>query len=64
MKYDWILPKSKEDALHYVFVFSVLALVWVPIMTFFQNNLMATLLIVFLIFYVTDKVAHRGLKLR
>lgn len=60
----WYEPKNRKDIAHYVFVFSILALSWVQVMTFFGNQLFPTLLIVFVIFYIADKFAHHALEIK
>jgi len=46
------------ELLHYIIVFAVIAVTWLPLMNYF-NNLTYTLLASLLIFFVTDQLAHR-----
>lgn len=47
------------DILHYAAVFAVLLIAWVPVMDFFKQELFQTSITVFIIFIISDKLAHK-----
>lgn len=46
------------EILHYAVVYAILAITWVPLMNFFQSNLVYTSLSSFLLFVFVDQLAH------
>lgn len=60
--FKWLLPKSKADALHYVAAFLVIFYLWTPIVTPWAGQLFPELIAAFLLFYITNKLAHKVFK--
>lgn len=54
---DW----SFEDWVHYIVVFGVLLLAWVPVMNFFGGSVLPTAITTFLLFVGVDKIMHEVL---
>jgi hypothetical protein len=47
------------ELLHYVVVYGVLLLSWVPVMDYFKQELIPTALTVGVIFILADQLAHK-----
>jgi predicted permease len=58
-KMDKQLKKAMLEFVHYVVVFVALLLAWVPVMEFFKDDVTQTAIATFVIFIVTDKLAHK-----
>jgi hypothetical protein len=48
-----------KDLLHYGVVYGSLLLTWVPLMTYFKNDVTYTAVGGLIVFVVADKIAHR-----
>jgi hypothetical protein len=53
----------KNEILHYIVVYGVLLLVWLPLMNYFAQDITKTALGGFVVFILTDKTAHWIFKL-
>lgn len=47
-----------SSLIHYLIVFLVLWLSWIPIMNYFSNNLLLTSITAFLVFVISDQLVH------
>jgi hypothetical protein len=52
---DW----SMNDILHYIVVYGVILLAWVPVMDYWGGEVGPTAATVFVLFVVADKMAHK-----
>ena len=53
------MNKILAELLHYAVVYGVLLYSWLPVMNYFKGDVYYTASVVFLIFFMTDQLAHK-----
>ena len=62
MKLKELMWDNPKDLAHYVILYSILLASWVPVMNYFQSQVVPTALVGFIIFMVSDKLLHKLLR--